>query len=85
MKARPNSTYVLNPKENGCAFHNDCFTCPYDECNYTTDKRRIDKDRTYKSSYYEARKEYFRQWQREYYQRNKERIKAKREAERRIG
>ncbi len=53
--------------------HDDCFTCPYPDCIY--DKAKVKSDKPKRTT---DRSEYWA----EYYQKNKERIKARRKKHR---
>lgn len=83
MKARPNSTYVLDPRENGCGYHPDCFSCPYEECKFSHDDK-VATGKTYKRDYYWQNRDKINQRNKEYYHKNKERINARRRAEKKV-
>ncbi|MCQ2609009.1 MAG: hypothetical protein MJ197_10040 [Bacteroidales bacterium] len=81
MGKRPNSTYILAAGENGCSDYNDCFSCPFDDCQYGVKEREMKPDEECKSgNYYILNREKILQQRREYYQKNKEKIVAKRKA-----
>ena len=57
--------------DNGCRHHDDCLTCPFEDC-IALDAELVDPRVAYLQEYYQKNKEKKIAYSREYYQRNKE-------------
>ena len=58
--------------------HDDCFTCPYDDCKFEKTKLKRTNRKEYYHQYYMENKETISNKRREYYLKHKEEIAKKR-------
>ena len=50
----------------GCKYHDDCFSCPFEECRLIVIEKPKQYDPQYHKDYYRAHKEQIRAYQKEY-------------------
>ena len=63
--------------KNGCRYHDDCFSCPFDDCRlYESGNKKSTTEKQMKLNakrrkYYQAHKEEVNAYQKSYYAKNK--------------